>query len=276
MRAGFLLIILFLVLSLFSGVVLFNFSLVGFLILFVVGLVFAWAYYDKAILFFLGAREVRSGDQPIFFEAASQEAYKLAVSVPKIYVYDGSLDRGFILQNGKNVNLILSRNFLQKAQASELSSICFILLLQVKKGMASKRTKAMFLLGGTAWVVHGFSDMLASLIPIKDVKRSIEWISSYLLHSFLEFVFSIIMGESYFKKLEQYISFYPAEQTNLRSVGLKLQKYPEIYSLTSKKILEFSAASKGTSFRNVFALEILPHEWDILFLEQEMFHAPKN
>jgi hypothetical protein len=231
------------------------------------------AYADTLILFFLGAREVRRGDESLFFEAAAQEAYKLAVPLPQLYFYNGSLERGFVLQKKQAIRLVLSRSLLEHAHPSELSAICFELLLQVKKGMARKRTNAMFILGTIAWICNAFVGLVCKLIPIKEVNRAVGWILTYFLQPWLDFIFRLILGHSYFKRLQIFLSEYPDESERLRRAGLKLRKPSEIYSLPTKKLLEFSSRSRSRHFQNILALELLPHEWDFFFNSQELIRV---
>lgn len=227
-------------------------------------------YQDTLLLFLLGAREVRSSDEKKFFEAASQESYKLAVSMPRLYFYNGSLERAFIFQTRYNNSIVLSKSLLEKASGEELNAICFELLLQVKKGMASKRTRSMFFLGLFAWIIHSISGLFINLIPVKDIRKSANWFLNYLVHPVMDFLFKIIMGEKYFKKLETLLSHYPQEKELLERVGLKLRRPYSYYSLPSRKLLELHSVNRSRHFQNIMALEFLPHEWDYLFKSREI------
>lgn len=265
MRATLFLLISFIVLGLFLWASLSGAALVFGTLLFILILVLTFGYADKAILFYLGAREVTGRDESYFFEAAAQESYKLAVPVPQLYFYNGSLERGFVLQNKRSVSLVLDRTLLEHAQAAELSAICFELLLQVKKGMAPKRTKVMFIVGFLSWICHGFGRLIANLIPIKEVNRALGWVFTYFLHPWLDLIFQLLLSRNYFKRLETHLSEYPGENETLRRVGLKLRKPSEIYSLPSKKLMEFSSMGRSRHFQNILSLELLPHEWDFFF-----------
>lgn len=238
-------------------------ALAGLFLLFLV--VVTLAYPDKVILFFLGAREVRSRDEATFHKTAAQEAYKLAVPMPHLYLYSGSVERGFVLQNKNVTSLIISKNLLQTVTETELHAVCFELLLQVKKGMAPKRTKVMFLLGSCSWISHSLVSLIAHLIPVKDVKEALDWVLNYLLHPMLEFLFRLTLGQGYFKKLSSYIGDYAYEKEQLLKFGLKLREPETIYSLPSRKLQEFSSASRSRHFQNILAMEFLPHEWDFFF-----------
>lgn len=227
-------------------------------------------YYDTMVLFLLGARELRSSDEKDFFEAASQEAYKLAVSMPRLYFYNGSLERAFVLQGRDAISIILNKALLEKSSKDELRAISFELLLQVKKGMARKRTKSMFILGFTSWIIHSFFGVILALIPFQDVKRAADWFINYLLNPILELFFRIMMGEGYFKKLSHLLSEYPGERELLARVGLKLRKPYSYYSIPSRKLLELSSIYKSRHFQSIMALEFLPHEWDYLFVNEEL------
>lgn len=276
MRATLFLLISFLVFGLFLWIVFGAASLLWGVFFTVFGLVFSFGYTDTAILFFLGAREVRSGDESSFFEAAAQEAYKLAVPLPQLYFYNGSLERAFVLQNKGKISLVLSRSLLEQSQPSELSAICFELLLQVKKGLATKRTKVMFILGIISWFFHSFARLLSNLIPVKELNKAIGWIFNYFLYPWLEFIFVLLLGRGYFRKLENHLSEYAHEKECLRRVGLKLRKPAEIYSLPSKKLLEFSSAWRSSTFQTILSLELLPHEWDFFFNSQELISAEEH
>ena len=236
-------------------------------------LVITVGYSDTLILYLLGAREVRSSDEPNFFEAASQESYKLSVPMPHLYFYNGTLERAFVLQNRHTISIILNKSLLEKSSKAELKAICFELLLQVKKGMATKRTKAMFLLGFFSWVIHSLMGALLSILPFKDVRRAFDWFLNFLLHPALGFIFKFVMGKGYFKRLENILNSFEEEKDLLRGVGLKLEKPYSYYSLPSRKVLELFSVNKSRHFQNILAMEFLPHEWDYLFRNWEIKRA---
>lgn len=273
MRATAFLFLIYCLLGLFlwttlSGA-LFLLGLLAWLILGVMTL----GYADTMVLFLLGAREVRSSDEKNFFEAASQEAYKLSVTMPRLYFYNGSLERAFVLHSHHDVSIILNKSLLKNSQSEELRAICFELLLQVKKGMASKRTKSMFILGLLTWFVHSVTGLLHTILPFKEIRQALDWFINYLIHPFLDFLFRLLVGESYFKKLDHHLKEYPEERDRLDRVGLKLRSPLDYYSLPSRKIAEFSSVRRSRQFQNIIALEFLPHEWDYLFKGKEMGRA---
>jgi hypothetical protein len=273
MRVNLILLVTTLIFGLFLWVTLSGaslvlaYSLLMFLVLITIG------YPDKAILFFLGAREVRSRDEALFFKTASQEAYKLAVPMPHLYFYNGSVERGFVLQNKNVLSIILSKNLLQSVSEAELHGICFELLLQVKKGMAPKRTKVMFLLGTCSWMSHSLVSLVARIIPVKEVQEALDWVLNYLLHPFLEFLFAFTLGQGYFKKLTAFIGEYPYEKELIMKLGLKLREPDSIYSLPSRKLQEFAAASRSRHYQNILAMEFLPHEWDYFYGKEGLIRA---
>jgi hypothetical protein len=236
-------------------------------------LVITVGYIDKMVLFLLGAREVRSSDEKDFFEAASHEAYKLSVSMPRLYFYNGLLERAFILQHRNEISIVLNKGLLAKFTSEELKAICFELLLQVKKGMASKRTKSMFLLGFLSWSMHSIMGLLMLMIPSRNLRKSLDLSLNFFLHPFLELLFKFIISESYFKKLSQLLVNFPEEKELLDRVGLKLKKPTSYYSLPSRKLLELSSVNKSRHFQNIITLEFLPHEWDFLFQNEGMKRA---
>jgi hypothetical protein len=230
-------------------------------------------FCDTSILFFLGAREIRSSDKPLFFEAAAQGAYKLSVSMPKLYFYNGSLERAFVLQNGSRITLVLSKDLIDDYQPMELAAICFELLLQVKKGLAGKRTKVMYLVGLKSWMAHSVVNMVTTLLPFRDIKVACDFCLNYFLHPWLEFIFSLTMGTGYFKKVAALISEYPREHELLNRVGLKLRRPAEIYSMPTRKMAQISSATRSRHYQNILALEFLPHEWDFIFMQEGIERA---
>jgi hypothetical protein len=275
MRVTFLLILIFLLLAVSFWVTLggFLFSLAALFWLFL--LIVTVGYADTSILFFLGAREIRSTDEPAFFKAASQEAYKLSVSLPKLYFYNGTLDRGFVLESRHSQSLVLSKSLLETCSPEELDAICFELLLQVKKGMASKRTKVMFLLGTMSWMTHSFVSILIRFIPNKEVRQSTDWCLNYFLYPWMNLTFSLTLGEVYFRKLRSLIQEFPIEDEMLGRLGLKLRRQVLIHSLPSRKLIELSSITRNKDFQNILALEFLPHEWDLLFSSEDKLSAPQ-
>lgn len=268
MRSTFLLILGLIIIGLFLWVTLSGAFLVLGFVLWLLLIIISTGYPDTMVLYLLGAREVRSSDEKDFFEAASHEAYKLAVPMPRLYFYNGSLDRAFVLQNRQSCSIILNKSLLEKFTSSELKAICFELLLQVKKGMAPKRTRSMFLLGILSWVVRSLTRLILAIIPFKDLRKSVDLVLNYFLHPVLDMGFKLILGESYFKKLSLVLSHFPEESELLIRVGLKLKKPLAYYSLPSRKLLEFSSINKSHHFQHIIALEFLPHEWDYLFVNE--------
>lgn len=273
MRVNFILLLATLVLGLFLWVTLSGALLVLACIFLLFLIVITIGYPDKAILFFLGAREVRSRDEAVFYKTASQEAYKLAVSMPHLYFYNGSVERGFVLQNKNVTSIILAKNLLHTVNEAELHAICFELLLQVKKGMASKRTKVMFLLGTCSWMSHSIVGVFARLIPMREVKEALDWVLNYLLHPLLDFLFRMTLGHGYFRKLMGFIEEYPFEKELLLKLGLKLRAPDDLYSLPSRKLQEFASASRSRHYQNILAMEFLPHEWDFFYGKEGMIRA---
>ncbi len=228
-------------------------------------LVITVGYADLAVLFFLGAREIKSGDEEILYSSAAQEAYKLGVPLPILYLYNGTLERGFVLQNGSRVSIAFSRDLVTICSREELAAICFEFLLQVKKNLAKKRTKVMFVIGCTSWMSHLVLNTLLKIIPNKYLKTSVDWFASYFLRPWPEIVFRLTLGETHFKKIHSSISAYAREYDMLQKFGAKLRRFPEARSTPSRKLIEFSLATRSRHFQNILALELLPHEWDYIF-----------
>jgi len=273
MRVTLFLLFSFLILGLFLVITFSAASLAILGLVYVIMVVITVGYSDTVLLYLLGARELRSSDERIFFEAASQEAYKLAVSMPRLYFYNGSLERAFIFQTRSALSIVLNKRLLEKSSPDELHAICFELLLQVKKKMASKRTKSMFLLGSISWFVHAIGSLIIRLIPNKEFHKVIDWVSNFLLHPFLDFMFRILMGRGYYKKLGNLLSQFPKERELLDRVGLKLRRPDSYYSLPSRKLLELAAIYKSRHYQNIISLEFLPHEWDYFFNTEELKRA---
>ena len=222
-------------------------------------------YPDSALLFFLGAREVKSTDEDRFHTAAVQEAYKLALRPPKVFLYNGSVERGFVIESHRQVSLVINRDLINLCTEDELAAICFELLLQVKKNMASKRTRATFLIGLFSWFISSLCGVINKLIPIKEVRQSINSFNNFLLRPWYELAFKLMIGENYFRKLEMHLADFPQEGAALQRLGDKLRRPEEIKSFTSKKILELTSSLRSQHFQNILSLEFLPHEWDFIF-----------
>jgi hypothetical protein len=222
-------------------------------------------YMDTVLLFLLGAREVKSTEEADYHSAAMQEAYKLAVAQPRLYVYNGTLERAFVIQNRESVGLVVSKAILRICSKDELAAICFELLLQVKNHHAIKRTKVMFLIGASSWILQGTAQVLAKIVPFNDFRLSINWLIYFLINPWFEIIYKLTIGEKYFRVLENQLKDFPAENNLLLKVGSKLTTHGEIYSLTSKKLIELLAYNKSRQYQSIITLEFLPHEWDFLF-----------
>lgn len=234
-------------------------------LIFATYLVILVGYADKAVLFFLGAREVKSGDEPHFFKASAHEAYKLRVKQPVLYFYNGTQDRAFALENRSHVSLVVSRQVLDTATASDLEAICFELLLQVQRGLAPKRTRTMFLLGMITWCAHALTSVLLKVFRSREVASVASLFFNYFLYPWIDLLFRLFLGNKYFKKLRVLLREYPTEWENLQLVGRKLSPELSQGSLPTRKIQEFTATARSVQFQNIFALESLPHEWDFFF-----------
>lgn len=273
MRATLFILLGFVILSLFLWISLSG-ALFGFGFIILLGLVIVTlGYQDTFILFLLGARELRASDEKAYFEAASQESYKLSVDMPRLYFYDGTLERGFILQVRKSVSIILNKDLIEHSTSEELKAICFELLLQVKKGMAPKRTKSMFALGLITFFVRSFMSLIFALIPFEVFKRTMNLFASYFLHPLFQFLFKVLVGKGYYKKLIQFIGEFPEEKSMLERLGQKFRKQSNYYSLSSRKILELSSVHKSPHYQNITLFEFLPHEWDYIFMHGELTRA---
>lgn len=223
------------------------------------------SYDDLAVLFFLGARELRSADAKALFEASSQEAYKLGLKSPRLFFYNGSLERAFVLENRKQVSLVIDKSLLENSSEEELRAICFELLLQVKKKMAKKRTKIMFFIGLVSWFSHSVSRVIIIFLPGESLKKSFSAVMMFLITPVLSLIFNLTIGADYFKKMQVFMNNFPSEADNLKRVGHKLKRDSSFQSLTSRKILELAAVYKSNNFQSIMLLEFLPHEWDYLF-----------
>lgn len=270
MRATFFLMLSFVTLGLFLWISLSGAVFVVGCLFWLLFLVITVGYQDTVLLVLLGARELRSSDEKKFFEAASQQAYKLALKMPRLYFYNGTLERAFVFHTRFNISIVLNKELLEKASSEELNAICFELLLQVKKGMAAKRTRTMFFLGFFSWFTRSVFSFCFKIVPFKEVKKSADWLINFLIHPFLDFMFRLMMGERYFRKLEQALAEYPDEKDLLDRVGLKLRRPYSYYSLPSRKLMELQSVSRSRQYQSIMTLEFLPHEWDYLFKLREL------
>ncbi len=227
-------------------------------------------------MFLLGAREIRGDDQSSYFESASQEAYKLSLQRPKIYVYEGVFERGYVLQNNKNISLVLDRSFLNRVSKNELSGVCFALLIQAKHGLATNRTKAMLIFGSISWIVNGLGKLLGLFIPSRYFRLSINWFLVLMFYPLIQSLFSMMVGNNYLIKAFQLLDEYPDELRNLKLATMKLKNNSELYSITSRKLIEIASASKTSTYKNTLTLDVLPHEWDEFYIKQDKLSVAEN
>jgi len=273
MRASLLLILIILIPGLFLWINLSGALLWVSLLFLVSFFVFTMSYADALLLYLLGARQIRPGDQQKYFEAASQEAYKLQIPAPTLYFYHGALERAFVLQKGDTISLVVNEDLLNRCSSTEMRAICFELLLQVKRGLAAKRTKAMFILGLFIWITHSVIGAFSRLLPIENLRRSIDWFLNTMLNPTIDFLYRLILGKRYFKKLERCLNDFPKEKETLEHLGLKVGRPGFYYSLPSRKLMELNSTARSKQFQSILALEFLPHEWDYLFTGGEIKRA---
>jgi hypothetical protein len=236
-----------------------SFVIIGFL------LVITVFYTDAALLFFLGARGIKRADEAKFHLASAQEAYKLALPVPRLYFYNGSFDRAFVFEARGDISLVLSKDLLDNCTSEEIAAICFSLLLQVKKNLVKKRNKTIFIMTFIAWISNGLIEMIGQLLKIKYVRLSLNWLSNFLLKPWLDFFYKISLGERYFLQIKKALMDYPIEAEMLKKVAGKINRPDEIDSFSSRKLLEYSAIGKNRHFQRIINIELLPHEWDYIF-----------
>lgn len=232
-------------------------------------LIISMCYSSISVLFFLGARELRSGDAKALFEASSQEAYKLGIKTPRLFFYNGSLERAFVLENRRDVSLVLDKTLIDSSTKEELKAICFELLLQVKKKMARKRTKVMFFIGMISWLVHSVSKIILLILPGESLKRSFSAVVMFLMAPLFSALFKLTIGKDYFKRISVLLEDFPKEFDDLNRIGHKIRKDGSYHSLSSRKILELASVYKSKNFQSIMLLEFLPHEWDYFFSSKD-------
>lgn len=222
-------------------------------------------YADKSVLFFLGAREVKSTAAVDFSQAAVQQAYKLGVPVPGLYFYDGAFERAFILENRRSLSLVLSKQVLSSSNPEDLEAICFELLIQARDGLASKRTRLMFMVGFFSWLTHSILRIVLRPFRSRDASVAGNLVVNYFLYPWTDLLFRLCLGKGYYKRLQNSLKAYPREWELLKRVGLKLNGGEILGSLPSRKLMEYSASGRSTQLQNILAIEVLPHEWDFIF-----------
>lgn len=273
MRASIFFFLIILILGLFLWINLSGALLILGLSLLLIFFMITAIYADALLLYLLAARQIRPSDHNSYFEAASQEAYKLQLPTPSLYFYHGTLERAFVLQRGKSISLIINRDLLNRCSSTELHAICFELLLQVKRGLAAKRTRTMFILGLFIWFTHSVVGIFSALVPFANLRRSIDWFLNTLLNPTIGFIFKMILGKRYFRKLERCLSDFPKEKETLEHLGLKVGRPGFYYSLPSQKIMELNSTARSKHYQSILALEFLPHEWDYFFSGEELKRA---
>ncbi len=108
-------------------------------------------------------------------------------------------------------------------------------------------------------------NLVTKFIPSKDVKASLNGLVYFMLNPWLDMIYKFLMGKKYFNKLEIFLKEYPNENNLLKDVSSKLIRPDEIYSLSSRKLIELSSVHKSSHYQGIITLEFLPHEWDLIF-----------
>ena len=57
---------------------------------------------------------------------------------------------------------------------------------------------------------------------------------------------------------------------------MKLKNNSELYSITSRKLIEIASASKTSTYKNTLTLDVLPHEWDEFYIKQDKLSVAEN
>jgi Zn-dependent protease with chaperone function len=168
MKASFLNLFLVLFLVLLLHTYLTGASLVIAWIILGFSYVISMTYMDALLLLLMGSREVKRLDTPELHEVALQQAYKLGLPEPRIYIYNGQMERAFVFQHLNRISLVIEKRLIDSCNSLELTAICFFLLLQAKIGLSVQRTKAMFLVGIISSAFYKLAEILGKFVSFPD------------------------------------------------------------------------------------------------------------
>ena len=263
MRVSFFLFLFFTALVVLGWAFLSGWVLGVFYFLLVTGLLVFINATDKILLLLLGSREIKFEYEEELTNRVAQIAYKLGIRPPKLYFYNGVLDRAFILQCGQRISLVYSKNLLDICSDEEVEAVSFELLIQAKNNLARKRSLTLGIIGIVSWISQGFVGSIKKMIPSKRVGEVLNWLIYYAIHPWFMVAFRLMFGWSSLRKVNAQLASYESEAILIDHVKRKINYPDDLYSLPMKKFIELTLINKNPHFQNVLALEFLPHEWDI-------------
>lgn len=213
-------------------------------------------YPDKFLLHFLQARESTESQFPEVYRVSRNQAFKLRVGAPKIFVYNGFFPRSFSLQASDRVVFVVERQLITKATPTELESLFFGLALQIKDGSA--RAVSVSLLNLALWWLPFLKVVALWTHP----PRWWGWIAQY----FISPVANLWHGWGYTtqqrRRYLQYLATFPHEAAGYRSLGGRFLQ-PRLHVSPGQEFLyRMSSAAHGFREQLILAIEGAPNPMD--------------
>lgn len=233
---------------------------VGLLALFLlfVFAVMANLYPEKLLLHFLQARETTESEFLLAHQVASNQSFKLRLTTPQIYTYNGFFHRAFALSARRRAIFVVERGILDHASKEELEALWFSMALQIKDRSAKSSTFA--LLGmAVCWVPY-----LKLMQLWRDPPIVMGWIGQFMVAPVANLLHHVGYGEAKCQKFLGHLAQFPHEESRLRELNGRLTQ-PRLYSSVARDLsFRASAAYHGPREQMILALESAAHPLDFL------------
>jgi len=221
------------------------------------GLLVIWVgltlWSDKFLLHFLQAREVSRAEWPLVHRVSRNQAFKLGVTAPALYTYNGFFARLFALHRGGRVVFVVERSVLEDADEDEIAALMFALTLQVREQVAGRATGA--LLGLALWWLPFLKLMgpLPGLAPL----------GQFLVAPVAGVWHRAGFAQSDVRRFYTAFARYPHEHGAFNR-WVARHPQPRLQASPGRDfVFRASAASHGPREQLILALEGALHPWDL-------------
>lgn len=215
-------------------------------------------YPDKFLLHFLQAREITETEFPFAHQVASNQAFKLRLSAPQVYTYNGFFHRAFAFSSGKRSVLVIERTVLTTVSKEELEALLFSLGLQIKDGIAKKSTFALLSLA-VCWVPY-----LKMMGLWKSPPQLLGWLGQFIVSPAASLLHRVGYNQMTCQKFLNHLSFFPYEESRLQDLNGRFDQPKLHLSVARDLTFRAGAASHGPREQMILALEAATHLMDYL------------
>lgn len=153
-----------------------------------------YAYLDKVILFFIGAREIIDQDSQTLFQQLKSETYRRFETEPRVYLYDGNALKCFVFESRGQWSIALDRALLGSMDQSQVKALVSYLVKYKKAGISWRLTKSYGLSALSLSLNSFFWSRLLMFKPESKPYKVLSFFTLVLLKPYIEAV--LLTGRS--------------------------------------------------------------------------------